>query len=206
MRSLGLQEISQIEQVNMRRAVANWVVVFSIAVVYWICWQTVRDKILVFWAFVKTSRKFIVTGDYQTSYQCEASERCLHKKWINFAMLKLMGAKRKERDKVRKAIEPDKKWWKFLRKTKVKPVRHLDIQHNVNLTRGYDGESECYEMGKYMDRDNNHYRWVGALITFWCEAWNVTPCVDVWVIVSVVCSGKPKIALDVTSSRIGRKI
>lgn len=73
-----------------------------------------------------------------------------------------MGAKRKERDKVRKAIEPDKKWWKFLRKTKVKPVRQLDIQHNVNLTRGYDGESECYEMGKYMDRDNNHYRWVGA--------------------------------------------
>lgn len=71
MRSLGLQGISQIEQVNMRRAVANWVVVFSIAVVYWICWQTVRDKILVFWAFVKTSRKFIVTGDYQTSYQCE---------------------------------------------------------------------------------------------------------------------------------------
>lgn len=73
-------------------------------------------------------------------------------------MLKLMGAKRKERDKVRKIDEGKKKWWKFLRKTRVKPVRHLDIQHNVNVRQSYDEESECYEMGKYMDRDNNHYR------------------------------------------------
>lgn len=73
-------------------------------------------------------------------------------------MLKLMGAKHKERNKLRKTEEVDKKWWKFLRKTKVKPVRHLDIQHNVNFREDYDEESECYEMDKYNDEDNNHYR------------------------------------------------
>lgn len=72
-------------------------------------------------------------------------------------MLKLMGTKRKERDKFRK-VESDKKWWKFLRKSKVKPIRQLDIQHNVNFSQNYDEESECYEMNKYLDPDNNHYR------------------------------------------------
>lgn len=72
-------------------------------------------------------------------------------------MLKLMGAKRKERDKIR-GTESDKKWWRFLRKTKVKPIRQLDIQHNVNFAQNYDDQTECYEMGKYLDRDNNHYR------------------------------------------------
>lgn len=71
-----------------------------------------------------------------------------------------MGAKRKERDKMRKT-ESDKKWWKFMRKTKIKPAKQLDIQHNVNFNRN-DGESECYEMNNYLDRDNNHYRYVGA--------------------------------------------
>lgn len=70
-------------------------------------------------------------------------------------MLKLIGANRKERDKTRKS-ESDKKWWKFLRKTKVKPIRHLDIQHNVKFNENCD--VEYYEMGKYLDRDNNHYR------------------------------------------------
>lgn len=72
-------------------------------------------------------------------------------------MLKLMGAKRKERDKIQKA-ESDKKWWKFLRKTKVKPIRALDIRHNVKFNQNYDEETESFEMGKYLDRDNNHYR------------------------------------------------
>jgi hypothetical protein len=62
--------------------------------------------------------------------------------------------KPKERDK----IQSDKKWWKFTRKTKIKPMRHLDIQHNVKFNQNYDEESEYYEMGKYLDRDNNHYR------------------------------------------------
>ena len=72
-------------------------------------------------------------------------------------MLKLMGVKRKERDKIQETVN-DRKWWKFLRKTKIKPIRHLDIQHNVNFNQTYDEESESYEMNKYLDRDNNHYR------------------------------------------------
>lgn len=68
-------------------------------------------------------------------------------------MLKLMGVKRKERDK----IQSDKKWWKFTRKTKIQPVRHLDIQHNVKFTQNSD-EEEYNEMNKYLHRDNNHYR------------------------------------------------
>lgn len=72
--------------------------------------------------------------------------------------MKLM---RKDRDKAGK-LESDKKWWKFSRKTKVKPMRALDIQHNVNFNENHDGAAECYEMSKYVDRDNNHYRWVGA--------------------------------------------
>lgn len=73
-------------------------------------------------------------------------------------MMKLMGAKRKDRDKVA-SVESDKKWWKFSRKTKVKPMRALDIQHNVKFNENHDGGSECYEMSKYVDRDNNHYRY-----------------------------------------------
>lgn len=69
-----------------------------------------------------------------------------------------MGAKRKEKDKIQKT-ENDRRWWKFSRKTKVKPARVLDIQHNVNFNhQNYDVESEYYEMNKYLDRDNNHYR------------------------------------------------
>jgi hypothetical protein len=74
-----------------------------------------------------------------------------------FAMLRLVGAKRKERDKARD-VERDRKWWQFRRKTKVKPMRQLDIRHNVNFNQNYDEESESYEMNKYLDRDNNHYR------------------------------------------------
>lgn len=72
-------------------------------------------------------------------------------------MLKLMGIKRKERDKSQET-ESDKKWFKFLRKTKIKPERQLDIRHNVNFNQNFDEESECYEMNKYLDRDHNHYR------------------------------------------------
>lgn len=74
-------------------------------------------------------------------------------------MMKLMGAKRKDRDKVGR-LDSDKKWWKFSRKTKVKPIRALDIQHNVNFNENHDEDAECYEMSKYVDRDNNHYRLV----------------------------------------------
>jgi hypothetical protein len=76
-------------------------------------------------------------------------------------MLKIMGAKRKERDKIGKT-DSDNKWWKFMRKTKVKPAKQLDIQHNVNFDQNYDGESEYYEMNNFLDRDNNHYRYVNA--------------------------------------------
>lgn len=72
-------------------------------------------------------------------------------------MLKLMGAKRKERDKIQKT-ESGKKWWKFSRKSKIKPIRQLDIQHNVNFNQNCNGESEYYEMSNYLDPDNNHYR------------------------------------------------
>lgn len=65
-----------------------------------------------------------------------------------------MGVKRKERDK----IQSDKKWWKFTRKTKIQPVRHLDIQHNVKFNHNSDAEPEYNEMNKYLHRDNNHYR------------------------------------------------
>jgi hypothetical protein len=73
-------------------------------------------------------------------------------------MLKLVGTKRKERDKVRH-VENDRKWWQFRKKTKVKPMRPLDIRHNVNFQEElYREDSQSYEMSKYLDRDNNHYR------------------------------------------------
>lgn len=83
-------------------------------------------------------------------------------------MLKFMGAKQKDKDTIRKS-NSEKKWWKFMRKSKVKPVRQLDIQHNVQLKRNEnfgsniddcdEMNSEYYEMGNYnMDRDSNHYR------------------------------------------------
>jgi hypothetical protein len=72
-------------------------------------------------------------------------------------MLRLVGTKRKERDKTRN-VENDRKWWQFKKKTKVKPMRQLDIRHNVNFQQGYGEESESYEMNKYLDQDNNHYR------------------------------------------------
>lgn len=65
-----------------------------------------------------------------------------------------MGAKRKERDKK----QTDKKWWKFMQKSKIKPEKPLHIQHNVNFNRNYDQDSKYYEMNNYLDRDNNHYR------------------------------------------------
>lgn len=76
-----------------------------------------------------------------------------------------MGAKRKERDKMRKT-DSDKKWWKFMRKTKVKPTKQLNIQHNVNFKQSYEGETEYYEMNNFLDRDNNHYRSVNATGNF----------------------------------------
>lgn len=72
-------------------------------------------------------------------------------------MLKLMGAKRKERDKMRHS-ENDKKWWKFMRKTKIKPEKPLHIEHNVRFNQNYNQEAGYYEMNHYSDRDNNHYR------------------------------------------------
>lgn len=66
-----------------------------------------------------------------------------------------MGLKRKERDKVLK-IESDKKWWRFSRKPKIKPIR--DVQHRVNFNQHSDGESEYYEKSNYSSLDNNQYR------------------------------------------------
>jgi hypothetical protein len=72
-------------------------------------------------------------------------------------MLKFVGVKRKERDKMRNS-ESDKKWWKFMRKAKVKPEKPLRIEHNVDFGKNYNQVSEYYEMNNYLDRDNNHYR------------------------------------------------
>lgn len=72
-------------------------------------------------------------------------------------MMKLMGAKRKDSDKLQKS-ETNRKWWKFQKKSKVKPVRPLEIKHNVKLDQNYEEEAEGYEMNKYLDKDNNHYR------------------------------------------------
>jgi len=75
-------------------------------------------------------------------------------------MMKMMGAKPRER----KSAGGGKKWWKFSRKTKVKPMRQLTIEHNVDLPHHNksnvddDDVEEVYEMSKYLDRDNNHYR------------------------------------------------
>lgn len=73
-------------------------------------------------------------------------------------MQKLFGAKRKVR-----RDENERKWWQFLKKSKVKPMRALEIQHHVNFNRNYyqnndNNQPEYYEMEKYLDRDNNHYR------------------------------------------------
>lgn len=78
-------------------------------------------------------------------------------------MQKIFGAK-----KERRKIQSDRKWWQFMKKTKVKPMRALDIQHHVNFNQNHyntnnnnnnNNDPEYYEMEKYMDRDNNHYRY-----------------------------------------------
>lgn len=69
-------------------------------------------------------------------------------------MQKLFGTKIKERHK----LQSDRKWWQFLKKSKVKPMRALDIQHHVNFNNN-SITPQYYEMEKYMDRDNNHYRY-----------------------------------------------
>jgi hypothetical protein len=72
-------------------------------------------------------------------------------------MQKLFGAKRKVR-----RVENDRKWWQFLKKSKVKPMRALDIQHHVEFNEGHyanNNNAEYFEMEKYNDRDNNHYRY-----------------------------------------------
>ena len=72
-------------------------------------------------------------------------------------MFKLMGLKRKARDNVLK-IESDKKWWRFSRKSKIKPIEDINVQHKVNFNRHSDEESEYYEKSNYSSLDNNHYR------------------------------------------------
>ncbi|KAG5671637.1 hypothetical protein PVAND_001828 [Polypedilum vanderplanki] len=73
-------------------------------------------------------------------------------------MHRIFGARKKERQRV----DNDRKWWQFLKKSRVKPIRALNIQHHVNFNEEYcsnnNNNSQYYEMEKYMDRDNNHYR------------------------------------------------
>lgn len=68
-----------------------------------------------------------------------------------------MGAKRKERDK-NQMSESEKKWWKFSRKSKIKPTQQLDIQHNVNLNQNEVGGPNYGEMTHYQNPDNHFYK------------------------------------------------
>lgn len=80
-------------------------------------------------------------------------------------MQKIFGVKKKERRK----IQSDRKWWQFLKKTRVNPTRALDIQHHVNFDENHNNNNnnpEYYEMEKFMDRDNNHYRYEKLPVSF----------------------------------------
>lgn len=71
-------------------------------------------------------------------------------------MLKII--RNRERNKP-KSGDDKRRWWIFKRKSRIKPAREMKIEHNVDFNREYDDEdSESYEMSKYLDRDNNHYR------------------------------------------------
>lgn len=54
----------------------------------------------------------------------------------------------------------NKRWWIFKRLSRVKPTREITkIEHNVDFNRHYeDDDPESYEINKYLDEDNNHYR------------------------------------------------
>lgn len=47
-----------------------------------------------------------------------------------------------------------------MKKSKVKPMRALDIQHHVDLNRNDDDGVEYYEMENFLDHDNNNFRCV----------------------------------------------
>lgn len=76
-------------------------------------------------------------------------------------MQKFFGAKRKERERI---TQSDRKWWQFLKKSKVKPMRAINIQHHVNFdhynnNNNNNNSPQFHEMEKYMDQDSNHYRY-----------------------------------------------
>lgn len=80
-------------------------------------------------------------------------------------MQSVFGTKRKE-SPMRIQRRVDRKWWHFMRKSKVKPLRALDIQHHVNLNQGENlrdrDDVEYYEMEDYFETDNNYFRSVFA--------------------------------------------
>jgi hypothetical protein len=70
-------------------------------------------------------------------------------------MLKII--RNRERNKPKSG--DDKRWWIFKRKSRIKPTREMKIEHHVDFNRDdYDEDSESYEINKYLDQDNNHYR------------------------------------------------
>lgn len=75
-------------------------------------------------------------------------------------MQSVFSTKRKESPmKIQRRVE--RKWWHFMRKSKVKPIRALDIQHHVDLNENHDRDDvEYYEMEDYFERDNNYFRCV----------------------------------------------
>lgn len=149
----------------MRRAVANnRIVLVGLSSLWIFSFRVVVYK--------QSARQKIIRKILSENYRANILFVTRHELWLRNSdtMFKLMGAKRKERDKLEKSAG-DKKWWKFSRKTKVKPMRHLDIQHNVDFNQNHDGESESYEMSKYLDRDNNHYRWVSAFKYVLVSCW-----------------------------------
>lgn len=78
-------------------------------------------------------------------------------------MQSVFGTKRKESPmKIQRRVE--RKWWHFMRKSKVKPIRALDIQHHVDFNQDEENHDrddvEYYEMEDYFERDNNYFRYV----------------------------------------------
>lgn len=74
-------------------------------------------------------------------------------------MLKIIKARKREKNKEAKSDDDDKRWWIFKRKSRIKPAREMKIEHHVNFQQQQDYDEHSYdEMNKYLDSDSNHYR------------------------------------------------
>jgi hypothetical protein len=72
-------------------------------------------------------------------------------------MQKIFGAKRKERRKVF-SLESDKKWWQFLKKSKIEPTRAIDIQHHVNFDEFNESPIQpYYDIEHFINGNSNVY-------------------------------------------------